>query len=457
MKSIYVCGNCGNTTSKWFGKCPECQEWNTLEQQEVPAMPQKGKAHSKDKSFPSSGKSTAQRINDITFSANLRISTGISEFDRVLGGGLVEGSVVLLSGEPGIGKSTLLLQLCQSIADSGELLYISGEESLSQIKLRAGRVGVDSQKLLLLSETNIGKIIQEINTVKPTAVIVDSIQTMYDGDYPSSPGSVTQVKQSAMHLINTAKESGISVILVGHVNKDGAIAGPKVLEHMVDAVLYFEGDKQQSHRIIRAVKNRYGSTNEIGVFEMSDIGLREITNPSELLLEQRPKGVSGSCAVCIIEGTRPLIAEIQALSTPTAYPSPRRMASGFDYNRASLLLAVLEKRLGLRFSTQDIYINVAGGLRIDDTSCDAAASLALISSLKDIPIPEQLIVMGEVGLAGELRSVFGIEQRINEAARLGFTKIAVPFRTAGKFKLKQNGAELIPLRSVYDLLKLLDD
>lgn len=455
MKTNFVCTNCGNTTSKWFGKCPECGEWNTLEEQEEIVKPKKGLKQKQEKSFAIIENSRAQHISEVSYSNNLRLSTGIGEFDRVLGGGLVDGSVVLISGEPGIGKSTLLLQICQSLEQTASILYITGEESLSQIKLRAGRVGVDSERLLVLSETNINKIIPEINAVKPSLVIIDSIQTMYDNDYPSSPGSVTQVKQSALHLINMAKESGISVILVGHVNKDGAIAGPKVLEHMVDAVLYFEGEKQQAHRIIRAVKNRYGSTNEIGVFEMGDGGLKEICNPSELLLEQRPKGVSGSCAVCIIEGTRPIIAEIQALSTPTAFPSPRRMSSGFDYNRTSLLLAVLEKRLGMRFSTQDIYMNVAGGLRIDDTSCDAAASLALISTLKDVPVPEQLIVVGEVGLSGELRSVYGIDQRINEAARLGFTQIAVPFRTIGKLKLKQSGVELIPLRSVFDLLKLI--
>lgn len=455
MKSSFICTNCGNITSKWFGKCPECGEWNTLEEHQAEPQPSKAFKQNKVKSLAPAESSKAFKIGDIVYSSNLRINTGIGELDRVLGGGLVEGSVVLISGEPGIGKSTLLLQLCQSIDESASILYITGEESLSQIKLRASRVGVDSERLFVLNETNIGKIVPEIKAANPTVVIVDSIQTMYDDDYPSSPGTVTQVKQSTLHLINVAKESGISIILVGHVNKDGAIAGPKVLEHMVDAVLYFEGDKQQTYRIIRAVKNRYGSTNEIGVFEMRDEGLSEIENPSELLLEQRPKGVSGNCAVCILEGTRPIISDIQALATPTVFPAPRRMSSGFDYNRVSLLLAVLEKRLGLKFSTQDIYINVAGGLKADDTSCDAAASLALISSLKDAPVPENLMVIGEVGLSGELRSVFGIEQRINEAARLGFTRIALPFRAVGKTKLKYPGVEIIPVRSVFDLLKLL--
>ncbi len=455
MKSNFVCTNCGNTTSKWFGKCPECGEWNTLEEQEAIVQPKKNLNRKATKRFEADNEIKAQSISAIGFADSLRLSTGIGEFDRVLGGGLVDGSVVLLAGEPGIGKSTLLLQICQSIEKSQSILYITGEESVSQIKLRANRVGVSNKDLMLFNETNINKIVPQIVTIKPTVVIIDSIQTVFDDDYPSSPGSVTQVKQCAMHLINMAKEAGISVILVGHVNKDGAVAGPKVLEHMVDAVLYFEGDKQHTNRIIRAVKNRYGSTNEIGVFEMCDEGLKEISNPSELLLEQRPKGVSGSCAVCIVEGTRPIIAEIQALSTPSAYPSPRRMASGYDYNRTSLLLAVLEKRLGLRFSTQDIYMNVAGGLRIDDTSCDAAASLALISTLKDAPVPDDLMVIGEVGLSGELRSVFGIEQRIRESARLGFARIAVPARTIGKIKGKFPEVELIPLRSVFDLLGLL--
>lgn len=455
MKTNYICNNCGNVTSKWYGKCPECDAWNTIEEHIVQEAPiyQKNK-RSQSGSYPTLSESKAKKISEIAFQKDIRFMTGLGEFDRVLGGGLVEGSVVLISGEPGIGKSTLLLQICQHVGNTAKLLYVTGEESVSQIKLRAERVGVSTDNLLLLSETCVNKIIPEIDANQPNVVIIDSIQTIYDENYPSSPGTVTQVKQATMQLINKAKEEQISILIVGHVNKDGAIAGPKVLEHMVDAVLYFEGDKQHAYRIIRAVKNRYGSTNEMGMFEMSDDGLTEIEKPSELILEQRPKDVPGSCAVAVMEGTRPLVTEIQALCTQTSYPSPRRMASGYDYNRVSLLLAVLEKRLGMRFSSQDVYINIAGGIRIDEPACDAATALALISSYKDAPVPDDLIVMGELGLAGECRSISTLDQRLSKAARLGFKKAAVPFRNAERLKNK-HGLEIIKLRSVYDLLKLL--
>ena len=455
IKTNYICNNCGNVTAKWYGKCPECGAWNMIEEQLVVTE----KETQKKNKIPKSNKeilaeSQAKRIKDISYQKDIRFLTGLSEFDRVLGGGLVEGSVVLIAGEPGIGKSTLLLQICQNVGESAKLLYITGEESISQIKLRAERVGVNTENLLLLSETSVNKILPEINTNQPDVVIIDSIQTIYDENYPSSPGTITQVKQATMHLINKAKEDGISILIVGHVNKDGAIAGPKVLEHMVDAVLYFEGDKQHVYRIIRAVKNRYGSTNEVGMFQMSDEGLTEIEKPSEMILEQRPKDVPGSCAVSVIEGTRPIVTEIQALSTVTAYPSPRRMASGYDYNRVSLLLAVLEKRLGMRFSTQDVYINIAGGLRIDEPACDAATALALISSYKNIPIPDDLIVMGEIGLAGECRSVNSVEQRLSNASRLGFRKAAIPYKNAERLKQTHN-MEIVRLRSIFDLLNLL--
>lgn len=399
--------------------------------------------------------SAVKKLGDVTVREDIRFRTGLGEFDRVLGGGLVEGSVVLISGEPGIGKSTLLLQICQYVGKSAKLLYVTGEESLAQIRLRADRVGVDTENLLLLSETNVHKIIPEINASQPDVVIIDSIQTLYDEDYPSSPGTITQVKQATLQLIAKAKEDGISVLIVGHVNKDGAIAGPKVLEHMVDAVLYFEGEKQTAYRIIRAVKNRYGSTNEIGMFAMSDNGLEEIEKPSELILSQRPKDVPGNCAAAVMEGTRPLITEIQTLGLNTSYPSPRRMSSGFDYNRLSIILAVLEKRLGLRYSSQDIYVNVAGGIRIDEAACDAACATALISTYKGIAVPDELIVLGEIGLSGECRTISFPEQRLAQASRLGFRKAAIPYRNAERLK-SDYGMEIIRLQSIFDLTKLLN-
>lgn len=458
MKTNYVCGNCGNVTAKWYGKCPECGAWNSMEEQA--AAPDPVSSSPKVKRAPLRNTETVERskalkINEITFQSDIRFLTGLGEFDRVLGGGLVEGSVVLISGEPGIGKSTLLLQICQHVGKNARLLYVTGEESISQIKLRASRVGVDTSNLMVLSETAVNRIIPEINTNQPDVVIIDSIQTMYDENFPSSPGTITQVKQTTMQLIAKAKEDRVSILIVGHVNKDGAIAGPKVLEHMVDAVLYFEGDKQHAYRIIRAVKNRYGSTNEIGMFEMSDEGLTEIEKPSERILQQRPKDVPGSCAVAVMEGSRPMVTEIQALASNTSFPSPRRMASGFDYNRLSLLLAVLEKRLGLRFSTQDVYLNIAGGIRIDEPACDAAAAMALLSSYKDIPVPEDLIVMGEIGLAGECRSISVLDQRLSNAARLGFTRAAIPYHNAERMK-NSYGMEIIRLKSIFDLLRLLN-
>ncbi len=456
MKLEYICNNCGYVASKWYGRCPQCSEWNTFSEREEPDVviaSKTKKARPNNSSVTANPKSS--RIKDISFSEKERSSTGIGEFDRVLGGGIVSGSVVLLSGEPGIGKSTLLMQICRELGDHGRVLYITGEESATQIKLRCRRLGVDNDNVFILSENNIDDVITEINTIQPEVAIIDSIQTMYDDNYPSSQGSVTQVRQCALRLIGKAKEDGISMLLVGHVNKDGAIAGPKVLEHMVDAVLYFEGDKQHAYRIVRAEKNRFGSTNEIGVFEMGDEGLTEIEKPSEMLLSQRPKGVPGNCPVCVIEGSRPIIAEVQCLATATVYPSPRRMSSGIDYNRTALLLAVLEKRLGMKFSTQDVYVNVAAGMRLLEPACDAACALAMISTYKNMPIPEDLIVFGEIGLAGECRSVTNTSQRVNEAIRLGFTKIAVPYRSV-KTITPANGVNVIPIRSVFDLAKLLD-
>lgn len=455
MKTEYICENCGYVASKWYGRCPQCSEWNTFSEREEENVPVTKTKKAKGNNTAVTDKPKACKIKDISFLEKERTSTGIGEFDRVLGGGIVAGSVVLLSGEPGIGKSTLLLQICTRLGNYGRVLYVTGEESSAQIKMRCRRLGVDNDETYILSENNIETIITEINTLQPEVVIIDSIQTMYDDNYPSSQGSVTQVRQCALRLIAKAKEDGVAMLLVGHVNKEGSIAGPKVLEHMVDAVLYFEGDKQHAYRIVRAEKNRYGSTNEIGVFEMCEEGLTEIEKPSEMLLSQRPKGVPGNCPVCVIEGSRPIIAEVQCLATPTVYPSPRRMSSGIDYNRTTLLLAVLEKRLGMKFSTQDVYVNVAAGMRLVEPACDAACAMAMISTYKNIPIPDDLIVLGEIGLAGECRSVTNTTQRIYESARLGFKRVALPHRSVKGIKIP-NGVEIISLRSVFDLIKLIN-
>ncbi len=458
-KTVYVCTECDYQSSKWLGKCPGCGAWNSFTEETYSAPSKTAAVRGKSQSVIKGERERAVKFSDFSLPDYLRHSTGISELDRVLGGGLVEGSVILLAGEPGIGKSTLLMQICGQIGDSCKVLYVSGEESKGQLKIRAERLGVSADFLYVLTETNIDDILNEYDQIKPDVMIVDSIQTMYSEASSSMSGSVTQVRECSSMIIERAKADGASVIIVGHVNKEGGIAGPKVLEHMVDAVLYFEGDRRYPHRIVRAIKNRFGSTNEIGVFEMGDTGLEEVPNPSAMLLDGRPIGVSGSCAVCIMEGSRPLIAEIQALVTPTVFPAPRRTSNGIDYNRMCLLLAVLEKRLGLKFSSCDVYLNVIGGLRIDEPAIDAAACLAMISSLRDIPVPDDVIAFGEVGLSGEFRSISSIEQRVNEAFRMGFTKIALPKKTALKNEdsLKDSGVELIPLTGIYDALKLLKE
>ena len=459
-KTIFTCTECGSVTTKWYGKCPSCGAWNSLEEGEAPAEALAPSAAAKVRRLTPEYESEIVSFDELELPSFIRSGTGMGELDRVLGGGLVHGSVVLLAGEPGIGKSTLLLQISTSLCvdDYGnerKVLYISGEESQGQLKLRAKRLRVGGKSLFVLTETNVRRIMEKCDKLHPDVIIVDSIQTMYDEHVASAPGSVTQVRETALAFIAKAKNEGISVIMVGHVNKEGGIAGPKVLEHMVDAVLYFEGEKLRAYRIIRAIKNRFGSTNEIGMFEMTDEGLSEVSNPSETLLAGRPVGVSGNCAVCVMEGTRPIIAEVQALVAQTSYPSPRRTSNGIDYARMCLILAVLEKRLGYRFSANDAYLNVVGGLTIDEPAADLAVSLALISSIKDEAVADDLIAIGEVGLAGEVRAVQNFEQRVSEAVRLGFRKIIVPARNlelrakTGK-PLAYDGVVIMPVKSIFD-------
>ena len=419
-KSIYFCQNCGHEESKWLGQCPMCREWNTFVEEKVTVS--KGTA----------AKNTVREAEVVTLSSvstdqEDRMQTEIEELDRVLGGGVVPGSLVLVGGDPGIGKSTLLLQVCKRLSDQGrKVLYISGEESLKQIKLRANRMGTFSDHLLLLCETNLETIRQVIEREHPAVAVIDSIQTMYNPDIASAPGTVSQVRDVTLSLMKLAKERSISVFVVGHVTKDGALAGPKVLEHMVDCVLYFEGERHQSHRILRAVKNRFGSTNEIGVFEMTGEGLREVKNPSSMMLEGRPEQTSGSTVICTLEGTRPLLAEVQSLVAPTTFPAPRRMTTGADYNRVNLLIAVLEKRVGLNLSNQDIYVNIVGGMRIDEPAADLGIICAVASAFKNKDIDPDIALIGEVGLTGELRAVNQIDKRLNEMKKLGFSKCIIP-------------------------------
>lgn len=428
VKEVYVCTNCGFEAAKWNGKCPSCNEWNTFELQ-VQAVSAPVKSNTKTTAVPLAGAAAPVKISEIDTEAEVRYHTGLKEFDRVLGGGIVKGSINLLSGDPGIGKSTLLLQICEYLGKNYSVLYVSGEESVRQLKLRAQRLGVESGNLYIVSQTDVDTIIHTIMSQKPDLVIIDSIQTMNLAQVSSSAGSITQVRECTSALMRTAKSEEIPMFIVGHVNKDGAIAGPKVLEHIVDAVLYFEGDRNLAYRILRAVKNRYGSTNEIGMFEMIDTGLSEVENPSMMLLSDRPVGVSGTCAACVMEGSRPIMAEVQALVTKTGFGTPRRMAAGFDYNRMSLILAVLEKRAGYFFGMLDVYINIVGGLRLEEPAADLSIALALISSLRDKPLPDNLLAFGELGLAGELRTVSNLVQRLREAERLGFTKCLVPRQT----------------------------
>ena len=430
-KSVYVCRECGYESSKWYGKCPSCGEWNTLEEQirEAPS-PSSGASGLRRGDIPAvtlAASDLPSPIRDISTHDEPRYSTGMGELDRVLGGGIVKGSLILLGGDPGIGKSTILLQICQYMGQGLKILYVSGEESRRQLKLRAMRLGVDSENLYVLAETDIARVIETIRVTKPDIVMIDSIQTMMIKELSSSAGSVVQVRECTNAIMRLIKALEIPTLLVGHVNKDGAIAGPKVLEHIVDAVLYLEGDRHLSYRILRAVKNRYGSTNEIGVFEMQDNGLREVENPSMMLLSGRPVNVSGTCVACTMEGSRPILAEVQGLAASSGFGNPRRMATGFDGSRMNLILAVLEKRSGYFFANMDTYVNVVGGLRLTEPAADLAVAIALVSSLKDLCVGEDVIAFGEIGLAGELRAVSHAEARIREAARLGFARCIMPY------------------------------
>ena len=429
-KTIFYCTECGNETPKWQGRCPACGAWNTMEEHiEKPA------AAGKAKSAPVGMSRKPQKLREVDTDGEIRFSTGMGELNRVLGGGAVAGSLVLVGGAPGIGKSTLLLQICNSLCMGRSVLYVSGEESERQLKLRAVRLGVDPEQLYILSETRLADILEAVEELKPDILIVDSIQTLYHEENDSSPGSVSQVKDCTMSLMHLSKSQGITVFVVGHINKDGNIAGPKVLEHMVDCVLYFEGDPNTSYRLLRAAKNRFGSTNEIGVFEMRDVGLMEVPNPSQMLLEGRPEGASGTCVACVMEGTRPVLAEVQALVTKTTFNVPRRAADGFDFNRAVLLMAVAEKRGGMKLNVFDAHINVIGGLRLDEPGADLPVVLAVASSYRDQTIPDDLAAIGEVGLTGEIRSVSHMNQRLSEVARLGFKKCIIPKGGAEKLEI----------------------
>ena len=447
QRTMFYCTECGNETAKWAGKCPACGAWNTIVEQ-----PEATKAILK-----SAGKTVragqgirrACPVTELKADEEIRFPTGMGELDRVLGGGAVKGSLVLVGGAPGIGKSTLMLQICSKLCEFSKVLYVSGEESEHQLKLRAKRLRVENPSLFVISETNLGDVLESVRLERPDVLIVDSIQTLYNDALDSPAGSVSQVKDCTMALMQLAKGEGITVFVIGHVNKEGSIAGPKVLEHMVDCVLYFEGDQHTSYRILRAAKNRFGATNEIGVFEMQDAGLTEVENPSEMLLSGRPDDAPGTCVTCVMEGMRPVLAEIQA---PCAGARPMRSSNGFDYNRAAMLLAVLEKRGGLKVSVCDAYINIIGGLWLDEPAADLAAIVALASSYLDRPIPNDLVAIGEVGLTGELRTVNHLAQRISEVQRLGFRKCVIPAHRVGALG-EFPGLQLIPARNIGEAIR----
>lgn len=450
-KTLFYCTECGNETPKWQGKCSGCGAWNTIVERPAEKLVKKSGAVLSRGSSLGGPVSRPRPMNEIELGDELRFPTGMGELDRVLGGGAVKGSLVLVGGAPGVGKSTLMLQICDHLCRFATVLYVSGEESEGQIKLRAQRLQVKGENLHLLSETNLENLMDAVHELKPDILIVDSIQTLYHGDVTSPAGSISQVKECTMALMQLAKGEGVTTFVIGHVNKEGSIAGPKVLEHMVDCVLYFEGERQMAYRILRAAKNRFGATNEIGVFEMEDGGLTEVPNPSEALLAGRPEGAPGTCVTCVMEGARPVLAEIQALVVPSSFGNPRRVSNGFDYNRAMLLLAVLEKRGGLLINSCDAYFNVIGGLSLDEPAADLAAILAVASSFRDRVVPNDLAAIGEVGLTGELRAVSALGQRLSEVRRLGFTKCLIPKRTQGKL-VQPEGLELIRVANIREAL-----
>ena len=444
--TAFFCSECGYESAKWLGQCPSCREWNTFVEEPVTKTGRAVRITNTKK--PS-------LLKDISTKEEARMTTGFGELDRVLGGGIVRGSLTLIGGDPGIGKSTILLQVCKNLSDQGrKVLYISGEESLKQIKIRADRIGQFNDNIRLFCETDLELIEQTLRDEKPDVAVIDSIQTIYNSDVSSAPGSVSQVRESTNILMQTAKTENISIFVVGHVTKEGVVAGPRVLEHMVDTVLYFEGDRHASYRILRGVKNRFGSTNEIGVFEMCQNGLQEVKNPSEYMLNGRPEDASGSVVACTIEGTRPILAEIQALVCRTNFGMPRRTAAGTDYNRVNLLMAVLEKRLGFHMGEFDAYVNVAGGIKINEPALDLGIVMAIISSYRDLPIDEKTIVFGEVGLSGEVRAVNMAERRVAEAVKLGFTRCIMP-AVSGKGLTDRKGIDVIGVKNIQDLLKYL--
>lgn len=446
-KSVFFCTECGNETAKWAGRCPSCGAWNTIVEQMAAKDAVKGKSHT-----GTLHQVKAHPINDLDAAQELRFATGMGELDRVLGGGAVKGSLVLIGGAPGIGKSTLMLQICGQLSKSSKILYVSGEESPRQLKMRAERLSVSSENLFVLAETCLGDILASVDEEKPDVLIVDSIQTLYHETLESPAGSVAQVKDCTMELMQLAKGQGITVFVIGHVNKEGAIAGPKVLEHMVDCVLYFEGESHMSYRILRAAKNRFGATNEIGVFEMRSEGLVEVSNPSEMLLSGRPEHAPGTCVTCVMEGVRPVLAEIQALLAPAAQNVPRRTSNGFDYNRAAMLMAVLEKRGALKVSSCDAFINVIGGLTLDEPAADLAATMALASSYLDKPVGNHVAAIGEVGLTGELRNVSHLEERLREVQRLGFEECIIPRQQSGRLD-RFDGLKVTEVRNIGEALR----